>query len=105
MKNSLFNIFFEQGNVIFGYNTLYNTAISIKKEVYALTAKMLQYDLMHIVNQSSRIYKVMANEKFIVNDDVDELSIVASYLEQENNKESLYEIIINPTINCNFHCW
>ena len=105
MKNSLFNIFFEQGNVILGYNTLYNTAISIKKEVYALTAKMLQYDLMHIVNQSSRIYKVMANEKFIVNDDVDELSIVASYLEQENNKESLYEIIINPTINCNFHCW
>ena len=105
MKNSLFNIFIDHGDVILGYNTLYDKGISVKKSHFNVTSDMLQQNLLDTLGKHQKAIKVLVNNKFIIDDYVDELQIVKQYLDSENDNDSLYEIIINPTINCNFHCW
>lgn len=99
MKNSLFNIFIDHGDVILGYNTLYDKGISVKKSHFNVTSDMLQQNLLDTLGKHQKAIKVLVNNKFIIDDYVDELQIVKQYLDSENDNDSLYEIIINPTIN------
>lgn len=41
----------------------------------------------------------------IVDDDVDEITEVRKRIEDTDNDDSTFELIVNPTLDCNFHCW
>lgn len=54
---------------------------------------------------SEKINKLLSDNKFIIDENIDEISIINDILKQSNADNSLLYIIINPTLNCNFNCW
>lgn len=105
MKVSAYNVFFEHNNQIYGYNTLYETGISITKSLYPSIEKQIHSNIAFFKERNLEIYKILFENKFIIEDAVDELSVIESIIRETNNNDSVYEIIINPTVNCNFKCW
>lgn len=41
----------------------------------------------------------------LVENDVDEVAALAELIEKVDNDDSFLQIIVNPTLDCNFHCW
>lgn len=105
MKFSRFNIFFPYNDVMLGYNTLYETCIVINKVLYQSMTDGFHNDIATILKKHPLLYKTLKNEKFIINKFIDEIKKVKKILQETNNNDDVFEITINPTINCNFKCW
>lgn len=50
-------------------------------------------------------YDVLVNNQFLVPDDYDELSIVEYNILEEKMDTTMYNIVINVTLDCNLQCW
>lgn len=105
MKTSKYNIFFEHNNAMLGYNTLYETGISINKEVFPVLLNEIQTNLDSFATKYHKVYDTLIKERFIIEDHIDEVSVIKDILEETNNNESEFDVTINPTTNCNFRCW
>lgn len=105
MKDSRYNIFFEYNHKIIGFNTLYNTCLTLTPEVYGLLKEKFFLNLSMAALCSEKINKLLSDNKFIIDENIDEISIINDILKQSNADNSLLYIIINPTLNCNFNCW
>lgn len=54
---------------------------------------------------SEKINNLLSDNKFIIDENIDESSIIDDILKRSKGDKSLLYIIINPTLNCNFNCW
>lgn len=97
MKKSIYNTYLhptENSTVI--YNALTDTTIVIPDKIICDT---------NILDLNESLLSKLVTEGFIVDDIVDERDeFIKSALAIEKNDTS-FHLIINPTINCNFHCW
>ena len=97
MKKSIYNTYLhptENSTVI--YNALTDKTMVIPD-------KVLSVDNILDVNES--LLNKLVEGGFIVDDSIDERDeFIKSALAVERNDTS-FHLIINPTINCNFHCW
>lgn len=105
MKESKYNVFFEHNNVILGYNTLYETGISIDKKIFPVLLNGIQENLVLFAAKHPQIYDTLMRERFVIQDHIDEIAEIKDVLGKTNNDESEFDVTINPTMNCNFRCW
>lgn len=105
MKDSRYNIFFKDNHKIIGFNTLYNTCLTLTPDVYKLLKEKFCLNLSQAALYSKKIYKLLSDNKFIIDENIDESSIINDTIIESRTDKSLLYITINPTLNCNFSCW
>lgn len=104
MKDSLYNNWVEyKGNYVL-FNALSLNFLYLDKALVKLY-KDNTGNLNKLLNIHPDFYKALRDYGFIVEEDKDELSCVRSIINTINNDRTSFRLIINPTLNCNFHCW
>lgn len=100
MKLSKYNIIVPYKTAAIIYNSLWDSCIMFANGNNVI--KMLQ-NIETLC--SDDILKTFIANKFIIEDDIDELHLIEQYLSKTNNNYYNYIITINPTLSCNFNCW
>lgn len=77
------------------YNTLYNTFIAIKSDIKLESVSDLSDDLLEL----------FINNNMIIPQDVNEYEEVIEQWVKKVSDPKEYNLIINPTLKCNFNCW
>lgn len=62
-------------------------------------------DITLLENTNQSLYSNLVQSKMLIDDECDELSIIKNKVNLVDNDKSSYNLIINPTLDCNFHCW
>lgn len=79
------------------YNALSDRFMLIKKDI--------QTNDFTNITESSDLHKELVQGGFAVDINKDEIEAVKSLSNKIINDESLFYLIINPTLSCNFKCW
>jgi uncharacterized protein len=102
MKFSRFNICLRYGEEFVLYNTLEQRLLFLQPELKDLLDKKKAYELE---KKHPEFYNYLIEEKFIINDEIDELDKIKKISKSVDEDNSLFLLTINPTMNCNFKCW
>jgi len=62
-------------------------------------------DFSEIKEVHRALFDFLVEKGFIVEDRIDELQRVKDMVEAIDNDDRVFELHINPTMNCNFNCW
>ena len=106
MKASKFNVFFIYEDYNIGFNTFSKEFIMLEEmlfEMYDASFKGGDFNELREVHPD--FYNHLVSKNFLVEDSVDEVALVKEASHLIDNDESLFELHINPTMNCNFKCW
>ena len=99
-KQSIYNIWVE--NIL--YNSLSNQLISFKDNEMDSISHFLE-NLEEFEKEYPDLFEKFMQKGFIIKSDFDELD----YIYYQNKKEVFlnknYRLTINPTLDCNYHCW
>lgn len=96
MKLSKYNTYLSVSEYI---SCIYN-ALSDKTVVFSGNAKEIEQKNKIPANLYDRFLEC----GIIVEDNIDEVSQFIDWAQQIENDEHNYHLLINPTLNCNFHC-
>lgn len=106
MKFSMYNLFLPFERKMLAYNSVNDKFMLLE---YAL------YDLLQAaINESNPIglqeihpdyFNALLQNGFIVDKEKDEYAEIREIIINTDQDESFFNIIINPTMNCNFKCW
>lgn len=106
MKRSLYTIIIPYRNVNIIYNTLWNTSVITKKS---------RQEINNLLDRCStavgrggvniNVQSLFSSHKFILDEEVDEKAYIRERLYVINHNAELLEIIVVPTLACNFKCW
>lgn len=100
-------------------NSIYNSAININDKhtllFNALSGKfvVVKNKRVALEDLSSRnlreeyhaVYNQIIEAGMIIEDDIDEISLLKERIENADNNEHEFILHINPTLDCNFRCW
>ncbi len=103
MKFSQFNVFFEYNNQHIGFNTYSNEIITLDSFLYELIKTNDNVEELEKIHVD--FYLFLIEKKFIVNSEINEVEKVQQLMHEVDLDNSSYELILNPTMNCNFKCW
>lgn len=103
MKLSKYNIVVPINEDIFLVsNTFSGAFVLMKKNI----AQMIKNNDISLLAKTYEIqYKKMIEEGVIIEDDINELSLVENLKFSYRFSTNHYHLIINPTLNCNLDCW
>lgn len=104
MKDSLYNNWVEHDGGYILFNALTLNFIHLDK-ILAKLYKDNIISLNKLMDIHPDFYKALQDYGFIVEDDKDELSCVKAIIKKINEDKTSFRLIVNPTLNCNFHCW
>ena len=62
-------------------------------------------DMNSLREKNQRLYDMLAANGFIIEDGINELEQIRYIKETEKYDQSLYHLIVNPTLDCNLSCW
>ena len=97
MKYSLFNnIVPVSDNLSAIYNALNDMTVFVKKKA------LKDIDSLTL---DSRLFNCLYENGFIINSDVEEFDNYVKYVNLIEDDNKSFHILLNPTIDCNFHCW
>ena len=106
MRFSMYNLFLPFERKMLAYNSVKDKFMLLE---YAL------YDLLQAaINESNPIglqeihpdyFNALLQNGFIVDKEKDEYAEIREIIINTDQDESFFNIIINPTMNCNFKCW
>jgi len=103
---SNYNVFFPYEDKIIGVNTLGKNYVILEKDLFNILNKIKSDDdIQRLKEIHIDFYDYLINNKFIVEDNIDEVKQCIDYIKSKIHNEKLYELHINPTMNCNFNCW
>jgi len=107
MKVSRYNTFFPYEGKIIGFNALINDFIILMPELHELFKSAVHYNNVdELKDVHEAFYNLLLEKGFIVAEDFDELGEVKRIVrEVDQENEHVYQLTINPTMNCNFKCW
>jgi len=106
MLTSQFNTFFYHEDSMIGYNALTNEFIILKTELFELyQAAVNEKKISDLKNIHPSFYNYIKDKGFIINKNIDEIESVKNLVTSIDQNDKIYELIINPTMNCNFKCW
>lgn len=71
MKESKYNIYLEYKDVFVLYNTLYESILMLSDVIYA---KLLEIGIEKCFSINEELYNKVVDGRFLIDDDVDELS-------------------------------
>ena len=105
MKKSIYNtyIHFDNGDTLL-YNAYEDTfAVIPSSSLQGCDVEALQPD--EIMNRFPTLYNDMKKAGMLVNDDKDEAACLRKRIELIDNDPTLFQLHVNPTVDCNFRCW
>jgi len=105
MKYSQFNSIIPYGGQFALYNTYENKVIFLAPELKEILDKAITENINFLQHIHSDFYNYLLKNKFLITDKTDELEKIKKLSHKIDNRDKLYELTINPTVNCNFHCW
>lgn len=104
MKESFYNHVLYNSGWGYWYNALTNCYFRLSEELSRKVQDFLSSKVKIELLESTPIFVKLVENGFIVDDDIDELSLV-----RERHKKAVddknYFLIILPTLNCNYKCW
>lgn len=62
-------------------------------------------DIESMKKEQAQLYDNLVKSNGIIEDDVDEVSLVKELQRNIDNNDKKYQLTINPTLDCNFKCW
>lgn len=104
MKVSKYNIFFPYQNKVVGFNGISKDYILLEKELYELYTNGVN-NVDDINEVHPEFYEYLRSKLFIIDDCIDEYDEFKGKIKKIDFDESIYELHINPTMDCNFKCW
>lgn len=104
MKFSRFNSFISlSGGKTLGYNAFARRFIVFPEEQCEIVDACKEQNSQQL--QDSTIIEKLVEGGFVISDDFDELQVLDDEIRALDFDCSSYEVTINPTMDCNFHCW
>lgn len=104
MKQSIYNYLTNNGVNGIIYNCRTDEVLELVPELLDLY-KNHQENPDEIKNIHPDLYKYLCDKEFIVENDMDELNHMHLYWQREDAMTDTYNIIVNPTMDCNMKCW
>lgn len=106
MIASQFNTFFHHEFSMVGYNALSNEFIILDIELFELyKAGVNENKIADLKNIHPSFFDHIKNKGFIIEKNTDEIECVKKLVSSIDQNDEIFELIINPTMNCNFKCW
>ncbi len=106
MKTSEYNIFFKNEDKIVGYNSVSDNFILLEPLLHELFEASVNENMVdELKNVHVNLYDILINKGFIIDECDDELDKIKKISNQTDFDDTIYELTINPTMNCNFKCW
>jgi uncharacterized protein len=106
MKTSKFNSFFPHEGKIIGYNAYKNDFTILDPELYDLFQAAERENINELEEVHPDFYAHLKEKGFIIStntNEIEQVKALVHQIDQENN--SVFHVVINPTMNCNFKCW
>jgi len=104
MKESRYNYYIKNDSIVLMYNSLNDAYLILKKEAFDFFNENLN-NLMQLEELNNKLYITLLNNGFIVQADCDEKNIYQNLLFNRKFSSNFFELIINPTLDCNLNCW
>lgn len=101
MKYSIYNNFVHMTNSV---ACLYNAA-SDKFVLYKEIESIQQYTPGELELKNPDLYKELCKVQAIIEDDVNEYEIQKNLSDDIRTNNNHFQLMINPTLDCNLHCW
>lgn len=106
MKPIIYNNSFGYNGKFILYNSFSDNFLILERELFVLFKEIV------IGNKSDELKKIHSEfysdlkaKGFLVYKDIKESELCLKKLNEIDNREDIYHLIVNPTINCNFSCW
>lgn len=104
MKKSLYSIALPYSNLIVIYNTLRNSSVIIPQKSKAAWGMDAEGNIdINSLDDAKRT--ILQENHILIEDDVDEVALAQKQQYATNHNPERYEIVIIPTLGCNFRCW
>ena len=104
MKYSYYNHIVREGNVAILYNALQDAYMAVSGKL-ADAMELGDEHLPALELQHPKFYQQLQSNGYIVDDGFDEVNYYKNLVIQQRFSSNSYEIIINPTLDCNLRCW
>ncbi|MCF6402938.1 radical SAM protein [Chitinophaga filiformis] len=106
MKKSQFNTSLVYENKNYIYNAFSNKFIAIDPTISDIfNAIRTPENIEELSEYHPTLYNSLCKNGFFVGDDVDEIQKVKDLSAKVDKNDTHFELIVNPTMNCNFKCW
>lgn len=105
MKYSQFNSIIPYNNQFALYNAFEDKVIFLEDDLKELLLAGKHEGVDELEHIHPAFYKYLSENKFLVNNDVDEVDKVRKIAKKVDEQTSMFQLTINPTMNCNFKCW
>ncbi len=104
MKLSKFNNFITlPSDKVLAYNAFTRRYLIMPSSISSIVANLR--DEGDFGNLSNSTLQCLIDTGFIINNDIDELTILDNDINNLDFDPSSYELTVNPTLDCNFRCW
>ena len=102
MKKTYYQFCTELENQIYlHYNTFSNKFMLLNKKKHDL----FELDCQEIKKKDDDFYKELVDNHFIVEDSFNGYEIANYIIKQKMFDSSMYQIVVNTTLDCNLNCW
>lgn len=106
MKFSMYNLFLPFERKMLAYNSINDKFLLLEYTLYdLLQAAINESNLIGLQEIHPDYFNALVQNGFIVDEEKDEYAEVRDIIISTDHDESFFNIIINPTMNCNFKCW
>lgn len=102
MKKSKYSVSFPYKGAYILFNTRTQKLLILTKEFVSIFNDK-EPNLIESFNPN--FYKTLVKTGNIINKNLNEYQEIKCTLEKIDNDETMFHVIINPTLNCNFNCW
>lgn len=106
MKFSMYNLFLPYEGKMLAYNSVNDKFMLLEYALYDLfQAAINENNLIGLQEIHPDYFKALLQNGFIVDKGKDEYAEIRELIINTDQDEFFFNIIINPTMNCNFKCW
>lgn len=106
LKASRFNSFIPFEGKMVSFNSFTQKFLVLESELLDLyNAASIEGDFHGLREIHPEFFWELKKNEFLIEDHVDELQKVKDLRKKVDFDETKYELVINPTMNCNFKCW
>lgn len=104
VKESFYNHYVNEECGVLLYNALHDSYLVVSRSFYEQFNS--SKDNLYVLKISNeKLYETLEMNGFIVDDDFDELMYYRNKVFKTKFTTNTYEVIINPTMDCNLNCW
>ncbi len=105
MKYSQFNSIIPYENKYALYNSFENKVLFLEHDLKELLLAGKNEGIDELENIHPSFYKYLLENEFLVPNNRDEANNLREIAKEVDEEKSIYQLTINPTMNCNFKCW